>query len=62
MMLPGAMAPVDALRGLGLFTLALVMGVRYVPALWERRRAIGVAALVIYFGGGMLLLVVGYLL
>lgn len=62
MSLPGALEPVQALRGLGLLTMALIFSVRYVPFLWERRRAVGVAALVLYFGGGLILLVFGYLL
>lgn len=62
MMLPGGAQPVEALRGLGLVTLALIMGANYVPALRARRRRIGVFVLVLYFGLGAAFLVWGYLL
>jgi hypothetical protein len=60
MMLPGDVPPVDVLRGLGLFTMALIFGARYVPWMQQRRRRIGAAVLVLYFGVGILVLLLAY--
>jgi hypothetical protein len=62
MTLPGDVPPVEVLRGLGLFTMALLLGLRLVPGLRARQRQIGIAALVVYFGGALVVLAVGYLL
>jgi hypothetical protein len=62
MTLPGGTDPAEALRGLGLLTLALVIGVRFVPALRTRKRLVGYISLALYFGGGALILALGYLL
>lgn len=61
-MLPGAVAPAEVLRGLGMLAMAVLFGVRFVPALRGRRRAIELGVLGCYFGVAGVVLVFAYLL
>ncbi len=62
MTFPGAVPPVDVLRGLGMLSLTLLMMLRFIPALRARQRALSLWIGGAYVVLGLLVYLVGYVI